>query len=184
MSPYSIAKYLAGIAAALVLASVFPSIGCEPTLQNEGSRCNPDLAPGEGDCVSGLSCTQPPLCPENYCCPVDSSGNPTPSSNPFCQTGCSGGAASMCNVGADDNGECAFACANDPSDLADPSICAIPDAGPGPVDGAGDDSGVDAGGADSGGVDSGVADSGAADSGGPEASADASDGGAPDGGGD
>jgi len=179
MSTSSVAKYLAGIAAALVLASVLPSVGCEPTLQNEGSRCNPDLAPGEGDCVSGLSCTQPPLCPENYCCPVDSSGNSTKSLNPFCQTGCSGGAASICNAGVDDAGECAFACANDPLDLATPSICAVSDAGPGQVDGAGGDSGVGAGGADSG-----AADSGAADSGGSDGSPDASDGGAPDGGGD
>ena len=151
MSTYSIAKYVAGLAAALLLASVVQSVGCNPTLQGEGSRCNPDLASGEGDCNSGLTCTQPSLCPENYCCPVDSSGNPAPSSNPFCQTGCSGGAASRCNAGVDTAGECAFACANDPGDLLNPSICAtLPDGGAdaGDSGGAGDTGAIDGGGSD------------------------------------
>ena len=38
------------------------------------------------------------FCPENYCCPVDSDGNLTTSTNPNCQPGCSGGAASICTA--------------------------------------------------------------------------------------
>jgi hypothetical protein len=38
------------------------------------------------------------FCPENYCCPVDSDGNLTTSTNPNCQPGCNGGAASICTA--------------------------------------------------------------------------------------
>src|SRR5580704_2465310 len=62
----------------------------------EGDRCNPDLATGESDCNAGLSCQQPVDCPENYCCPMEGS-----SDNPFCQPGCNGGQASICDAGGD-----------------------------------------------------------------------------------
>jgi hypothetical protein len=80
----------------------------------EGDRCNP-LSP-HNDCASGLICTLAsgpngqvfsgqsslsgpviPFCPENYCCSIDSMGNIN-SSNPICQPGCSGGAASICTA--------------------------------------------------------------------------------------
>jgi hypothetical protein len=67
----------------------------------EGDRCNPFLSHDE--CGSGLQCTQPSLCPENYCCPTSGT-----SSNPFCQTGCNGGAASICAADMDPDA-CAFA---------------------------------------------------------------------------
>ncbi len=76
------------VAGALLLA---PN-GC---LQGrEGDRCNPSLAPGEDECGGGLSCQQPADCPESYCCPVMGS-----STNPFCQPGCAGGQASLCDAG-------------------------------------------------------------------------------------
>ena len=56
----------------------------------EGDRCNPDLS--HNDCNNGLTCQQPPQCPENYCCP--STGT---SSNPKCQPGCTpGGVQALC----------------------------------------------------------------------------------------
>ena len=61
-----------------------------------GDRCNPDLAAGENECGSGLVCTQPMYCPENYCCPADGT-----SSNPYCQTGCNGGQKAECAAGVD-----------------------------------------------------------------------------------
>lgn len=60
----------------------------------EGDRCNPDLSHDE--CNSGLRCTQPVNCPENYCCPI--SGQ---SDDPYCQPGCNGGQASICAAGGD-----------------------------------------------------------------------------------
>jgi hypothetical protein len=76
------------LASALFLASTH---GCNQG--REGDRCNPSLAMGEDECGSGLSCTQPTDCPENYCCP---SG---PSMNPFCQPGCAGGQEAICAAG-------------------------------------------------------------------------------------
>jgi len=75
--------------AALVAAT---ALGCEPG-GGEGDRCNPDRSSNE--CGDGLTCGQPPFCPESYCCPA----NVTPSSNAFCQPGCAGGAASACAAG-------------------------------------------------------------------------------------
>jgi hypothetical protein len=67
----------------------------------EGDRCNPNLISSspaatynEDECGSGLTCTQPMFCPENYCCPTSGV-----SSNPNCQPGCNGGAASGCAAG-------------------------------------------------------------------------------------
>ncbi len=82
---------------------------------SEGDRCNPDLNAGNPECNGGLTCMQPPLCPEAYCCPTLADGGLAPSTSAWCQTGCNGGAASACNAG--DVDACAFACANDPSDL-------------------------------------------------------------------
>jgi hypothetical protein len=62
----------------------------------EGDRCNPNLATGESDCGSGLTCQTPALCPESYCCPMDGQ-----SQSPFCQPGCNGGQASICDAGGD-----------------------------------------------------------------------------------
>jgi hypothetical protein len=84
-----------GLAALVLLAGLvaMPN-GC---LQgNEGDRCNPDLATGESECGSGLSCQQPVDCPENYCCPRSG-----PASSPFCMPGCAGGQASICDAGGD-----------------------------------------------------------------------------------
>jgi hypothetical protein len=100
----------------------------------EGDRCNP--YDSHNECASGLACTVsswqvanagkvspqgnlvPALgsgagpvqmfCPENYCCPVDSNGNLTTSSNPNCQEGCNGGAAASCAATGDPD-TCAFA---------------------------------------------------------------------------
>jgi hypothetical protein len=85
-----------GVALALAAggALLVGTNGCNQAA--EGDRCNPDLAAGEGDCGSGLTCTIPPLCPEAYCCPI--SGE---SDNPFCQPGCAGGQASICDAGGD-----------------------------------------------------------------------------------
>jgi hypothetical protein len=70
--------------------------GCD--VGNEGDRCNPSLSHDE--CDEGLKCTQPPNCPEFYCCP-----NSGPSGNPFCQPGCAGGQASIC--ASDGDADCA-----------------------------------------------------------------------------
>jgi hypothetical protein len=195
MSSYAIAKYAAGTAAGLLIVSVIAFGGCEPTLQSEGSRCNPTLpSVGETDCNAGFACTQPPLCPENYCCPVDSTGDAAPSTNPYCQTGCAGGAASLCNAGVDDKGQCAFACANDPSDLANSTVCTS--ASDGGTDGGGSDATSDAAPADAGsgdaaidahegGAEGGGSDGGGGDDGGADGAADGSAGdGAGDGGSD
>jgi len=98
-----------GLLAVLAIAGA----GCGWTESNvsEGDRCNP--LESHDSCASGLVCTgqgsapSVPFCPENYCCSVDSSGNLN-SSNPNCQPGCSGGAASICAADKDP-GACAFA---------------------------------------------------------------------------
>ena len=70
------------------------------------------LAPGAGTNTSGAYDVLE-FCPENYCCPVDSNGNLTTSTNPNCQPGCNGGAASICtavgNATAPYVGVCDFA---------------------------------------------------------------------------
>jgi hypothetical protein len=85
---------------------------------SEGDRCNPNLNAGNPECNGGLTCMQPPLCPEAYCCPTLADGGLAPSASAWCQTGCNGGAASICNSGADAEAACEFACMNDPSDLS------------------------------------------------------------------
>jgi hypothetical protein len=83
---------------ALGAAIVIIGAGCLPPDAGggkEGDRCNPLLSHDECGGTT-LACTQPPFCPENYCCPVNGA-----SSNPFCQTGCNGGAAAICTVNMD-----------------------------------------------------------------------------------
>jgi hypothetical protein len=124
----------ARIGAALVALVATTGIAVTACSQgSEGDRCNPDLAAGESECGGGLTCLQPALCPEAYCCPTTADGGAASSSNPNCQTGCNGGAASICNSGQDDGGACAFACSNDPADLTSTSVCtaAAPDGGTG-----------------------------------------------------
>jgi hypothetical protein len=178
MRVHETVKYVAGIALAAIATSVALVSACSPQ-QSEGARCNAGLAAGETDCASGLACTQPSLCPENYCCPVDSKGNATPSTNSYCQTGCNGGAASICNAspGADDGGACAFACQNDPSDLMSTAMCgSAADAGADAVaEGGAGDSAADA--SDASSSDAGDASSSDA---GDSSSSDASDAGVAD----
>ncbi len=85
---------------------------------SEGDRCNPDLNAGNPECNVGFTCVQPPLCPEAYCCPTLADGGLAPSASVWCQTGCNGGAASICNSGADAEAACEFACTSDPGDLS------------------------------------------------------------------
>jgi hypothetical protein len=85
---------------------------------SEGDRCNPNLNAGNPECNGGLTCMQPPLCPEAYCCPTTADGGLASSASAWCQTGCNGGAASICNSGADAAAACEFACTNDPGDLS------------------------------------------------------------------
>lgn len=70
------------------------------------------LAPGAGTNSAGAFDVLE-FCPENYCCPVDGNGNLTTSTNPNCQAGCNGGAASICtsigNATAPYVGVCDFA---------------------------------------------------------------------------
>src|ERR1700722_2123421 len=87
---------------------------------SEGDRCNPNLNAGNPECNSGLTCMQPPLCPEAYCCPTLADGGLAPSASAWCQTGCNGGAASICNSGAD---------AEAPSEATSPAADGGTDAG-------------------------------------------------------
>ncbi len=93
---------------------------------SEGDRCNPNLNAGNPECNGGLTCVQPPLCPEAYCCPTLADGGLAPSASAWCQTGCNGGAASACNAG--DVDACAFACTNDPGDLTSNASASCPSA--------------------------------------------------------
>lgn len=86
LSRISIALFCLGTVA------VFGAGGCR--IGKEGERCNPSLSHDE--CGSGLACTQPVDCPENYCCPTSGT-----SSSDYCQPGCAGGQASICAAGGD-----------------------------------------------------------------------------------
>ena len=86
--------------AALFATAAILAFGCNQG--REGDRCNPSLdSTGHDECGGGLTCMTPDFCPEAYCCP--SNGK---SSNPNCQPGCNGGAASACTAG--DVDACAF----------------------------------------------------------------------------
>jgi hypothetical protein len=83
------------------------------TLANTGTVV-PSLAAGAGAGVNSAGTFNViPFCPENYCCPVDSNGNLSTSTNPNCQAGCNGGAASICTTLGDTTapyaGVCEFA---------------------------------------------------------------------------
>jgi hypothetical protein len=121
-------KHLLLVGAGSFVAVLAASLaGCDTG--NEGDRCNPDLSHNE--CNSGLVCTQPTDCPENYCCPTDV----TSSSNSYCQPGCAGGAFSI--AVAEFSGTCST---STPSPLCDcfepgtpvfqPGTLLPPDAGP------------------------------------------------------
>lgn len=112
------AKCLCGLAASLVLVALACNQG------SEGDRCNPvTAANGHDECGSGLKCTQPPQCPENYCCPTNGT-----SSNPFCQPGCNGGAASACAAGDVDACAPTEAGAGAPADAHEAAAEASPEA--------------------------------------------------------
>jgi hypothetical protein len=106
------APALALVASAVLLLG---GAGCVGGFNNEnlseGDRCNP--LDSHNECASGMVCTGQagsptiPFCPENYCCAVDGNGNIN-STNPNCQPGCNGGAASICSADMDP-GACAFA---------------------------------------------------------------------------
>jgi len=64
----------------VMVAAVALALGDGCNQGKEGDRCNPDLAPGESDCNSGLTCQKSPTCAESYCCPTPL----TSSLNPFC----------------------------------------------------------------------------------------------------
>jgi hypothetical protein len=88
-------SFVAGACAILTTLAllVLAAYGCAQG--REGDRCNFGNAPGEDECGAGLAC-QPILnCPETYCCPPDAG----PSMNPYCQPGCNGGQASICDAG-------------------------------------------------------------------------------------
>lgn len=136
MKPHKLVRRTAlGTAFAAVLLAVAGCIGgWTDDNVSEGNRCNP--YDSHNECASGLACTVsswqvsmagmvaynglyvPALgsgagpvqmyCPENYCCPVDSNGNLTTSSDPNCQPGCNGGAQSICTA-TGDPAACAFA---------------------------------------------------------------------------
>jgi hypothetical protein len=105
---------------------------------SEGDRCNPNLNAGNPECNSGLTCMSPPLCPEAYCCPTTADGGLARNSSAWCQTGCNGGAASICNSGADAEAACEFACTNDPSDLSSTLASACSTTGDAGADGPGE----------------------------------------------
>jgi hypothetical protein len=100
----------------LVIASAGFAVGggggCN--VGQEGLRCIPPGLNGQSndECGSGLQCTQPVDCPETYCCPIP----PATSTNPNCQPGCNGGAASICAADMDPD-----ACAQAGTPIAPPS---------------------------------------------------------------
>jgi hypothetical protein len=80
------------------------------TVANTGTTV-PFLSAGAGTNTSGAFNVLL-YCAENYCCPVDTNGNLSTSSNVNCQVGCNGGAANICAAngnGAPYSGVCDFA---------------------------------------------------------------------------
>jgi hypothetical protein len=141
------------------------------------------LAPGAGTNSAGAFDVLA-FCPENYCCPVDSDGNLIPpgpnNTDPNCQPGCNGGAASLCTATAD---PATCACSADLADGGSPSdpVCELPAGDAGETGDAGDagetgDAGTPAdAGTD---VDAGAEADSAAEAGAPEAGS-GTDGGTP-----
>jgi hypothetical protein len=92
----------------------------------EGDRCNPNLMStspmyNENECGGGLTCQNPPNCPETYCCPAVI----LPTTNINCQTGCNGGATAGCAAGV--AADCVWLCQQDAGAL--PDCTALLDAG-------------------------------------------------------
>ena len=86
-------NYRIGVALlALVGTLALGAGGCN--VGNEGERCNPSLSHDE--CGSGLACTQPAYCPENYCCPTSgtSSSDEWPPETSRAMTGAGSGPCS------------------------------------------------------------------------------------------
>jgi hypothetical protein len=136
MKPHNVVRRIAlgALFAAVLLVLAGCIGGWTDDNVSEGNRCNP--YDSHNECASGLACTvsswqmsmqgmvasdgltAPFLgsgagpvqmyCPENYCCPVDSNGNLTTSSDPNCQPGCNGGAQAICTASGDP-AACAFA---------------------------------------------------------------------------
>jgi hypothetical protein len=52
----------------VMVAAVALALGDGCNQGKEGDRCNPDLAPGESDCNSGLTCQKSPTCAETGFC--------------------------------------------------------------------------------------------------------------------
>jgi hypothetical protein len=96
MNTSRLLSLLFGLAGAAVLSGT----GCVD-VGKEGGRCNPLLSHDE--CGDGLHCTQPVDCPENYCCPVETT---PPSTSPYCQPGCNGGLQSICAATNNDAADC------------------------------------------------------------------------------
>ncbi len=84
---WSLPKRLVSLGlAAGCLTALF--VACAGSGVTEGDRCNPALSHNE--CDDGLSCVTPTDCAESYCCPTSGT-----SSQPNCNPGCNGGAATI-----------------------------------------------------------------------------------------
>jgi hypothetical protein len=79
--PFYVGLFLTG---GIALATV----GCDSP-GAEGDSCVPSES--HNDCSSGLTCTQPALCSNYYCCGPGST-------DPNCQKGCNGGAQNICEA--------------------------------------------------------------------------------------
>jgi hypothetical protein len=100
----------------------------------QGDRCNPLRSSNE--CNGGLVCAGNPigqsaaypipLCPENYCCPVNVDGNVdfAHATSPYCEPGCNGGAAAICAADPADAETCDIASCL--VDASDPMTCFEP----------------------------------------------------------
>lgn len=116
----------------------------------QGDRCNPLRSSNE--CNGGLVCAGNPigqsaaypipLCPENYCCPVNVDGNVdfAHATSPYCQPGCNGGAAAICAADPADAETCDIASclvdASDPMTCFEPGGIALPPGDAEPSDAA------------------------------------------------
>jgi hypothetical protein len=108
----SLLTRVGGAVVALAAAIAVAGSGCDTGA--EGERCNPLLSHDE--CGAGLQClgagalsgVQIPDCPEAYCCPPPTNTSPytTTSTNPYCQAGCNGGLAAICNANPTASPDC------------------------------------------------------------------------------
>ncbi len=115
MKSSKVAKYqtflshIGQVVVALGAVLTIAATGCDQG--GEGARCVASLS--HSDCNDGLTCTQPPSCPETYCCPATVTGT----TNAYCQPGCAGGDQAI-----------AAACAVNPAGLGCPAP-SVPDGG-------------------------------------------------------